>query len=935
MILLELIFFCAVQCGFCLNKENFKLTGTENLNNLTNLMRTKNDNETKNDVCEDIYSEEKNNETFFQEDCSVAKYNHQINEKYKNVLLEFENSFDLLEKTTTFSHVFKKTEKMDAILLVGNTGKVFKQLFQIISNENVTINYVSSIDKNEKELKDESRFLNRDVTKKSNNLHPKILLLNDKNHTFIYNSEILETRQPVNELISLYFMKKLLSKIKRVKIVIVTSNDMLRNKKKFEDILKYLIKFIRNIKKYKDSFHLISLQTENPTSVNKSTITATDAIKSTEVFLNEIKWNVQKECNSILCRSKRMYKKTITIIDSLIKGNYENKFSLIKILDNFESDKSLENTYLIQKNLRNQLFTNDNSIEFKEEDFILTPTEDGKIFAENFFKSINLYIKDLSKIISLYIVNNFEKMIESNMIIDDVLAKLLHLKTTVKLLSIEIGNSKRPKNYFKIISEFLEKNKLKITCLVDFHIFRLQDTIIRSEDIPLKNISRYESLQWNSSLNIAIETVENKINSYKLLNGLFKILSNYDYQKNKTSSWTTQSKDQELQTDKNNFINLIKNNKFNMDYNHVKIDNELINKFNSIVNTSLNHELNVFCSNNTLTIVNYYVLLSELEDNIYYRCNNVSIIKIFAMHTIFIDKDMIGDFFKGKDLVIIAPIWNVVSNRIINISGISINDKLSKANFSEIGINGHNGGSGGNFLGVGMDFNNGEHLLVTANGGDGQNGQDGGDGLNGTDGIDGYFPKEEVSNQIRNLFLSYSRKLVYLSRGQPGEKGSNSGSGGKGGFGGNKGSVKIYGMKNQNHGFSVENTVGKHGESGEDGIPGKGGKNGCDVLVEKKENTLFLVQVDSSDSEYKVNCDNKSSDGVVIRPNSTDLFSGRESIYNGNSSQKSVILICEHIINFEKYYKQLFHSYLTDSTTEIFINFIKTKNYTFIQKYLR
>lgn len=318
-------------------------------------------------------------------------------------------------------------------------------------------------------------------------------------------------------------------------------------------------------------------------------------------------------------------------------------------------------------------------------------------------------------------------------------------------------------------------------------------------------------------MNIVNNIVDNKIEGYNFLNEVIEILSLYENQKNRklfiSQNITLISQDN-INNASNFNINDIKifldKNTFKNDYKHIHIDDFLIKKFNLITNTLLNHNIQYECKLETLSITSYNILISEL-DEAFNACKVAKKIEILAQNILFLDKDMTNDYFKGKTLIIIAPIWNIIGKRIINVSGNNGKDPPHKAATGMIGMDDNDGQDSGNVIGIGMKFNNEDKLAIIANGGNGGNGQDGGNGINGKNGIDYWYGKEQVADS-GTLFITLvfnAAEYVYIERGTEGKPGGNSGSGGKGGSAGNKGTMIIHNTEELHHAISVQTINGK------------------------------------------------------------------------------------------------------------------------------
>ncbi|XP_051163648.1 uncharacterized protein LOC127283038 [Leptopilina boulardi] len=214
------------------------------------------------------------------------------------------------------------------------------------------------------------------------------------------------------------------------------------------------------------------------------------------------------------------------------------------------------------------------------------------------------------------------------------------------------------------------------------------------------------------------------------------------------------------------------------------------------VNNLLNPQFIHLCSplkNETykLNIKGEFLIFSQiLYKN--YCPGKVIFLELLALDKIIIDEDLVSHDI--KQIIIIAPIWEIVQQRIINLDGASEYQKLEVQriylkDYEERfdGTPGMEGKAGGTFLGIIDKIVRGENLLISCNGGRG------GDGSDGLDGI-------QLIENSKNI------NVIHL------------GIGGKGGKGGNHGEIKFYFLND-----SINLNIKK---STRNGVDGKSGING-------------------------------------------------------------------------------------------------------------
>lgn len=138
------------------------------------------------------------------------------------------------------------------------------------------------------------------------------------------------------------------------------------------------------------------------------------------------------------------------------------------------------------------------------------------------------------------------------------------------------------------------------------------------------------------------------------------------------------------------------------------------------------------CSHNKLTVEGFDV---KIKDTLKIDCiYNATFIEIFALDRITVDEN-IDKLGLAVQLSMIAPKWEVLSERVITLDGIAGKPHSNPKAFNGVGNGrsgkpGQPGSSSGRFFGVGKTFNSDAFLKITANGGNGGVGQDGGEGMN-------------------------------------------------------------------------------------------------------------------------------------------------------------------------------------------------------------
>lgn len=851
--------------------------------------------------------------------CEKINEEFKTNEDY-NFVNYFGNEFDLLKKGAD-SLEFPTKNKMNAIFFVGNTGAGKSTLVQILGGDNSKI-FSVPVTKDEEDfvIADNSRIGNSTIV--SETLYPELVVDKETGFVLCDNPGFRDTRSPVHEIMAIYSMKKVLQHTEKIKIVIVVTHSSVKRgmfREDFINVLRHSIEFINDIDQYKDSFYLIANKVENTYIRNQNdeieVINDESIIDDIGEFLKEVSFSITNgsytydKFNSV---SKHAFinnaKKIISVLLETDNGNYKR----IKILRKPAAGGAISDNPIIQINrneIRDALLNHENMININNTNFGLTLTDSAKLYLSNLFATMNSYTTDLSNMISSYITDYYGYLINSWKDFNDIVSSLMKMKNNAIQLSKDIETAHNPSQFMNIISNFSEENKLQLDCLIAFKNISILTVYLSN----LKEFSyelQYSSASWRTSIGQIAEFTDDNLNKYLFLQKLYEYLNSYEIQKVKRSYRKVSQK-----VNKIFGINL-------PDPSQVLMSKDEFSKklyFLTTDNMSFNRSWK--CTTKTMVITDKNVLFSEVASKQRHLCDREPRkIVILAMRTVLIDTDL--DFLRGKDVMIIAPTWHVIGSRMINIDGINGGEALPKAGVGEIGKPGLNGKSGGKFYGIGMNFINGENLIISSSGGDGQDGQAGGDGEDGSQGETGdEINKQQVDTQGFTIpgVLSF-KDNVFLARGTPGQTGGDAGAGGVGGTGGKQGFIIIHNIGLEEHGITTITEPGKPGKNGKDGKPGKGGVKGCDQVIKKKTIDVMGYQFEFGNDKSIVNCQSETKDGKVRR--GQKLENKNESEDTNNDSP-----VCVYIEMFQKYYVKELQSTLNDGVTKAFIHQMKTTKF--------
>lgn len=509
---------------------------------------------------------------------------------------------------------------------------------------------------------------------------------------------------------------------------------------------------------------------------------------------------------------------------------------------------------------------------------------------ETVAKQINIHLNETAKVLhKLYDdkMNRLEIQIlpaelsKAREIILDLSERLKTLASTEELL--EIAN-------------FVESSLGFAIEITDILIIAYQEKYFNFlQVISDKNLTT-DTLTWICPLKDIIPYLDESKEWYSYLNGLSSKLSEYRVQKNRSlynvadiEDWRKPEKPQGIAIVPNNFQKFLnKTVEFNVtEYDNIRsftVTESKLNEINYVLNIFLKHRMDVRCKGQYTFLIRNFINMEDVIPLINNKpCTDGRVINIFALNKVFIDGDM---YFPGLQLpiTVIAPQWEVIGTRKVELSGSAPSGNPSKAKDGELpgargadGMPGEPGGPAGSFFGVALQVVNGEKLTITANGGLGGPGQDGGNGRNGTDGTDAKELSQEPcetnicekksdlccnfisshTSSENQCFFRPSGSTCYVTETtkreysvkitENGQNGGDGGNGGRGGSGGNPGKIILFELNNNSE-ISIHNDPGKEGENGRGGFGGKGGKNGDDL---KAFCTKVSTLVQTPHSSYK------------------------------------------------------------------------------------
>lgn len=765
--------------------------------------------------------------------------------------------------------LFQKGDKLidkklnnDIVLLLGNTGSGKSTLAQyIVGNLNHLRSVKSGIDYviiNNKE-KDSRRS-----TIISKTLYPE-LIVDSETHTNYYDCPgFRDTRSAAHEITATYFTKKIIDSARSVKLVFTVNHSSVRDgndRNDFMELLKHATNLIKDIKKFNNSIMLVV------TKVEELAGTDNEIISSIANFLEGVKTDLEE--NSFSSFGENFCTKAMEFIDAILTNTqlHFHKIGIFKRPKDVGKLSTLQSYKHERDTLNKMLKENIQYTKVSKDDFDFTVSDQTKnnisMWVDEVYNDITSELSKVEKEIIEYFKHQEELYSLKLNEVKSLFNKACELFSQSQKTDNTMTSQEFIENLIQVIKNLKINVVLKSLYLIHSHENYLAFLYLFSKRSKPNNKLSYLVKGLSSTAKYLDES--NKW--YNFLYGFYSCLSGYNIQKDvskynmvaieeKINQQNESVKFKDIQALIQNIIDNCNIKYELLDVRDVTLNKYKLNALTNVLKFSLAHDVKSFCSlnDNTLTIQGYYTKLSDVDKMIKNCRIKIKIIEILSLHKIFIDTDLSKEG-KKLGLIIISPIWDIVSDSKITLDGapgrtiLTVNTKeMNETDVNRNGIDGQAGGPAGSFFGIGQTFLklDKQELSISAVGGNGENGGNGSDGKNGEDGIGparstpkgAFYLANCIEEWKNNKFLieespvktsmrSGSGALgeiyleahytVYGRNATPGGKGGNAGAGG---VGGNGGRINIIAL---NGNFDIKTKFGK-GKNGENGKPGKGGK---------------------------------------------------------------------------------------------------------------
>lgn len=656
-----------------------------------------------------------------------------------------------------------------------------------------------------------------------------------------------DTRSVKHDISVTYFINKVIDSVDSVKLLFTTNHHSVRegmDRQTFMKLVHHALKMVKKIDKFKDGIALVVTKVDNQYYKKKKQL----ALVPDEIVIGNIAQfleNAKETLKDKLQQSKNDYHcfntNAIKLIDILLEKEGD-KYSRISLFRRPDEEGPISESILLQsgKEYMQKVLQSTSYIPKTKEDFGYT------VSAESLNQMHGLIQQTNEKLSAVF--NKIGLAIQDHYTLEESKCKDIEALQTV----LAEGHDS--------FTEIMENRDNKSLILLAHEIGKLAET--ENINIPTENLSdvaHYDqflnfineisalptsSIEWLNAMNDAVDDLRDKRDWLTLLVNVQTSMSDYAVlnviRENPTSANALKNcinKIEQLKSENGNcagledFLKQIF--KKNVEEEHANARNFKPNVHEwELLKELLNFRVESSCSesNSQLILKGQYVKLSDILEYTHQCSSAIRTIKIFASRKVFINRSY-SSVGNEVELVIIAPIWEVVGRPTIQLDGADGEDRYARR-FGNQGRDGGNGGEGGMFWGMGQNCLNCQFLSVSANGGRGGAGEDGGDGANGRD-----FHATYEGDQHGRVLITIFYNVAITDYIHYGDRGGRGGDGGDGGQGGPKGMAKfaLFGDGLLPQTRAVQ---GRSGAGGAGGRPGRGGRS--ERRIHRVQAALFV-----------------------------------------------------------------------------------------------
>ncbi|XP_022201077.2 uncharacterized protein LOC111057913 [Nilaparvata lugens] len=741
----------------------------------------------------------------------------------------------------------------ETVLLLGKAGSGKTSLVQFLTRNPSLQSIKVRSDTGEYILEDGER-IGTSATE-SFTLYPEIVSYNHQLNqiTLCDSPGFHDSRTSAHEIVSMDVMKSIVGRFKKVKILLLEHYGSLQYgglKDTFMNTLHHLTDFLTDIDRYKD--HIALIATKIPFTYKMADegdsvlgtpelITEEMHIESVMEYLNHTEASIAEKLftENIGENEKNFYQKVIKLLRSLQTRDENGKARRINVFRRPHKSGPLVNMALLDKNRESLTKTimHLKAVDVQPNDFDFALSSEAKMYLECLQKLTTDNFKSLINELS-YKLNEFlEVKVQNRTSFHQLVADLQSLYDALVDLNLNLHGIINHNEFFEKIKDFITSQKIPLGSFNEG-----MNAMKKFEGVLSKFSNTHGapiSSSWLPTMRKVIRVVQDELKWYSSLNKFIDGLSSYNIQKNKSEIYSALFHEGMASPD--GLMTLFRETTGSTD---TKFNTRKRLEIETILETLVRPN-NITCENEGALVVHgFHIVLSEIDLDGLVRsyCRKIKLkrVVLFAVDTVFLDENT-SDGWRGVNLILAAPRWQVIGQRRIDLSG-------RPGAEPGTGFPGKPGGNGGSFLGIGMHFLNGGNLRVHLDGGHGGSGATGVNGPPGAAGrnaedilrsggykvadsiyrFDQGVSTADLTYSLRNsgidrVFILLNTKSKYftwnvsteievvIKDGECGGAGDAGSPGGAGGFGGFAGDYQLTEVRGPSH-IILQNNTGARGE---------------------------------------------------------------------------------------------------------------------------
>lgn len=754
-----------------------------------------------------------------------------------------EVNIDLRYLVTQEKFLDNFTTTSNAVLVLGNTGSGKTTVTQILAG-NLTRLHAVLAPGDRLVIIDEDDRIGAPSTKSKTLIPEQVLktssVTNQTEFSFYDCPGFADTRGPVEDIAANFFMNKVTTKIKNVKMLFLVTHSSVKtgnDRIDFDSLAKHATTFVKSIKKFRNSFALIVTKV-NSFNSRGGYISDQKIIDEIVDFLKNYNQTLHSKLASDRKNEKDLTMRKIFFVASLLEQNFTTgKHSKIWFVRSPDCGPLSESNTIreAKANITNLYRQLEYASVDPENDFSFTLKEHSTEYVGNLTDAINMEIIIAVDLVTKSLKErHFNTKIQPYIVhhlVSNIYNELQRIVDALNSEHVALESENSSDGFFlqairSIWGTFGEILPYKFERYLEWQ----EQYLSFLARVTQRNKNTFNRGWATPLLNLMDSSIE-KRDWYEFLTHLQEYASSFNFQSQSLqpakvsdpSLWLKyiQTRNPLLITERIKGI-VRKSSEADLDLLHV------IMQFSTM-------DANVTCTNTGTVIQANFFKISSIRNHIRKCSTSTQKLYVYAAHTIFFDEQVT---LTDTDAVLISPIFKspgtVVNSFILEgrsaepivpsrakdgDNGQGWSDRNGKNGMS--GRAGLPGSPGGAFFGL---VESADSVLVVSKGGNGGNAQDGGYGGSATRGdVSCRAPPDKIEHITESFpcgIHSCLRPVQISSHsGYDGGNGGNGGDGGTLGFGGKSSQIRTIELT------QVSKLVPMMLE-GELGKPGKGGGKG-------------------------------------------------------------------------------------------------------------